>query len=188
MDNDVIVTGSEIKKIFKKYPLVRLAISVTNSCNLRCIHCSQNAGKSLKKEYSASDLKKIIRDTSNEGLCNIGITGGEPTIRKDLLSILKYADERDISLVLNTNGTLITKKLAKDLSKLTNLRIAAVSLDGSKPKTHDEIRRTNGAFSKTIKGIKNLVSEGIEVTIAFTIMNRNNFECLKIHYAIKLFC
>ncbi|MFH1473936.1 MAG: radical SAM protein [Candidatus Aenigmatarchaeota archaeon] len=176
MNNDVIVTGREIKKLFKKYPLVRLAISVTNCCNLRCIHCSQNAGNALKEEYSISDLKQIIKDTCDEGLCTVGITGGEPTIRKDLLSIMRYADRKDISLVLNTNGTLITRKMAKDISKLSNLRIVAVSLDGSNPKTHDNIRGVSRAFSRTIKGIKNLVSEGVEVTLAYTIMNRNKGE------------
>jgi radical SAM protein with 4Fe4S-binding SPASM domain len=176
LNNDVICTGSEIKELFKKYPLIRLAIAVTSCCNLKCIHCSQNAGKALKKEYSASDLKQIIKDACNEGLSTVGITGGEPFIRKDLLSILKYADKKDISLVLNTNGTLINRKIAKEISKLSNLRIVAVSLDGSNPKTHDDIRGFEGSFSKTIKGIKNLVSEGIEVTLAYTIMNKNKSE------------
>lgn len=176
MDNAVIVIGKEVKKLFGKYPLLRLAVSVTRECNLRCIHCSQNAGKSLDKEYTTSQLKKLVDDADKLGLTSFAITGGEPLFRKDLLLLLKYIDRKGISTVLNTNGIIITSKIAKELKKINYLRLLAVSLDGANKKTHDFIRGVPGSFNKTIIGLKKLISEGLDVTLAVTIMKKNKNE------------
>jgi radical SAM protein with 4Fe4S-binding SPASM domain len=73
-------------------------------------------------------------------------------------------------LSLLTNGTLITKETAEQLSRL-KIKYISISVDGLEEK-HDEIRG-KGAFKKTIKGIQNLISVGIKPRISFTPVKSN---------------
>ena len=70
-------------------------ILVTNRCNLRCSYCFMNAGASgYVYEPSLEDLRKIMkqaRDAKPVPSKAIQITGGEPTIREDLIEIIKIA-------------------------------------------------------------------------------------------------
>jgi radical SAM protein with 4Fe4S-binding SPASM domain len=180
MKNKVIVTGREIQKCFNFFPLLRLAIAVTSGCNLKCIHCSLNAGTCAPNELTKDEIIKLINDARELGLVTLPITGGEPTIRKDLLEILKYANKKGLGIILNTNGLCVNKNYASELGKLENLRLVAVSLDGATASTHEVIRNVKGCYEKTVRAIKYLVDAGVNTTMAFTIMRQNSNEISKI--------
>lgn len=107
-------------------------ISVTDRCNLRCYYC-------MPKDYrNFINSKDILTDEQILTLCkaliscginNIRITGGEPLVRKNIISLLYQISRLDNlnSLSLSTNGVLL-QKYAKDLTKC-NLRSINVSLD-----------------------------------------------------------
>lgn len=153
-------------------------LNVTNKCNLRCIQCHLSSGKALDDELTTNEILSVIDQykeiKSKNG--SIVISGGEPLLRDDILDILEYIAKKDINISLITNGTLISQKLSKELKKLENLKIQ-VSLDGAKRETNDFIRG-KGAYEETIKGIKNLIKEGMNPTIAMTIMKVNMNEIL----------
>jgi radical SAM protein with 4Fe4S-binding SPASM domain len=98
-------------------------------------------------------------------------SGGEPLLRKDLLSLVHLATDKGMRAVISTNGTLITKKTANDLKRI-GLSYVGVSLDGMR-QTHDRFRGLEGAFDAALKGIRNCQDSGIKVGLRFTVNRRN---------------
>lgn len=152
-------------------PLVDLWINVTNKCNLRCIHCHLSSGTALENEMTKKEIIRVIDEARDLGVRNLTISGGEPLVRNDILSIVEYAHEQNIDrITVVTNGTLITNETAEKFSKL-NVDVQ-VSLDGAREETHDFIRG-KGTYKKTIGGIKKLVNAGAHFYIGMTIMKKN---------------
>ncbi len=124
-------------------------IAVTNRCDLRCWYCFYYAQKQgYVYEPTLRQIRDMIKTLRNEKPvpCNaLQITGGEPTMRKDLIEIIKIAKEEGMDHVqLNTNGINISRNL--ELTK--KLREAGVntlylSFDGvsakTNPKNHWEV-------------------------------------------------
>jgi len=151
----------------------------TNACNLRCVHCYQRADRPLPDELSTQERMAIIDELSEAGVVSIAFSGGEPLMRKDFLEIAKYAADRDMYVSLATNGTLITDEVAHRL-KESQVRYVEVSLDGAEPQTHDAFRGIPNAFEMTMRGIGNLVHNGIFTCIATTATRHTLHEIPKI--------
>lgn len=155
-----------------KKPVV--VFNVTRRCNLKCIHCySESENVDYIGELKTDEAKSLIDDLASFGSPVILFSGGEPILRKDLYELIEYSVSKGIRAVISTNGTLITKDVAKRLKDL-ELSYVGVSLDGLK-KTHDSIRRVKGSFDKAISGIRNSIEFGIKVGLRFTI-NRMNMD------------
>lgn len=148
----------------------------TNKCNLNCIHCYHNYSKRQKEIMDLKKVKNMLNDmvyTSKDWSLNprFQISGGEALLRKDLFQIIEYANFNSIETRILTNGTLLTKEYAKKLSDL-KINGIQVSIDGSE-NTHNKIRNNGNAYKKSIEGIKNAVSQGIDVTVSMTAMKSN---------------
>lgn len=110
------------------------------------------------------------------GVFTIGISGGEPLLRKDFFKIIDILSKTSMYPCLATNGTLITSEIAKKLRQYSFMDFAIqVSLDGATPPIHDRIRG-KGSFAKAIEGLKNLISEDLHPTIGFVAMHDNACE------------
>jgi radical SAM protein with 4Fe4S-binding SPASM domain len=149
-----------------------LALEVTKKCNLRCIHCYLSAGDANDNELTLNEIKELLKSTKDSGGISVALGGGEPLLRDDCIEIIEYAASLDLLISLGTNGTLIDKKLSKLLSELP-IKIQ-VSLDGASKETHDHIRG-EGSFELAVRGIDNLINEGMEkdIVIAFVPMKTN---------------
>lgn len=154
------------------FPLHYLTWNVTADCNLKCKHCYNNPLNKDKKfdEMSIEEGKDMIQQALPLGLKAILFTGGEPLLKKNILTLLKFAKNRNLSVFLATNGTLIDKNFIKNFRGIVD-RIN-ISLDGSSAEKHDAIRGIKGSFSKTIKSIANL-SKKFSVSISFTAHSQN---------------
>ncbi len=146
--------------------------NVTKACNLRCIHCYAKAtGEASKGELTTDEAKRIIDDLAEYGVPVVLFSGGEPLMRRDLIELSEYASSKGMRVVISTNGTLITKDVAKRL-KSVGLSYIGVSLDGTRS-THDRFRGVEGAYDAAIRGLLNAMEEGIKVGLRFTINRRN---------------
>lgn len=95
-----------------------LGFFTTNRCNLKCIYCSTNAGKTLKNELSLEEKKYIVKQAKSLRARLISLHGsGEPLLDKDFFKLVKYIKSLNIQILLVTNGTLIDKRIAKWLYK-----------------------------------------------------------------------
>jgi 12,18-didecarboxysiroheme deacetylase len=147
--------------------------NITQQCNLKCVHCYAHA-KSVPvyNELSTSDGIKLIDDLAQFGAPVLLFSGGEPLMRKDLPELAGYAVSKGMRAVVSTNGTLITKNVAKILKDI-GLSYVGISLDGME-EINDRFRGVKGAFNSALDGIKNCMAAGIKVGLRFTI-NRKNF-------------
>lgn len=144
--------------------------AVTKQCNLRCKHCSMSEWN--PEELTTEEGFALIEDAAKLGHVKFGFTGGEPLLREDIYDLIEYASSFDIQVVMATNGTLITKDVAKRLKK-AGLERAAISIDGIES-AHDEFRGVNGAFERSLRGIKACEEEGVAVQL-FTMVTRTNY-------------
>ncbi len=159
---------------------------LTENCNLWCRHCYQ--GERSMDELPLADIKKAVTEVSDMitawsddyGISfsrSINITGGEPLLRHDLLSILEAIREKGFDCYVLSNGTLITNERAKMLSSL-GIAGVQVSIEGPED-VHDSIRG-KGSFTAATSGIEHLVDAGIPVTLNVTLSKLNASSMIKI--------
>lgn len=142
---------------------------ITNACNRFCKTCIQQSGKPRINELDTQKVKEILR-VFQSNVTKICFTGGEPFTRSDFVEILKTTFELGISTEVITNGDYLTQQIINSLSEY-NISLG-ISLDGSTPKTNDEIRGV-GSFTKTVTSIKIAVANNIPVHIYTTVMRSN---------------
>ena len=156
--------------------------NITRRCNLKCIHCyAQAKDQSFDNELTTEEGKNLIDDLSQYKVPVLLLSGGEPTIRKDLPELAAYAIEKGMRAVISTNGTLITQQMARVLKDI-GLSYVGISLDGME-KIHDRFRGVKGAFRSALEGIKNCQDAGIKVGLRFTI---NKFNVTEIENIFNL--
>lgn len=146
---------------------------VTKGCNLRCIHCrataTELASPSDLPTPKALDIIKQIADYGNPILV---LSGGEPLYRPDIFQLARYGTELALRVALATNGTLVTKEIARKIVDAGVKRVS-ISLDGANSEIHDSFRGIPGAFDAAIYGFKNLKELGMPVQINMTIARHN---------------
>lgn len=146
--------------------------NVGQRCNLRCIHCySHSKDREYGGELSTEEGISLIDDLADFGAPVILFSGGEPLMRKDIFQLARHAAEKGMRAVISTNGTLITREVAKILKSI-GLSYVGVSLDGMM-ETNDRFRGVEGAFNAAITGIRNCEEAGIKVGLRFTLNKRN---------------
>src|SRR4030065_1208502 len=149
-----------------------MSYQITLRCNRRCMFC--NAWKVKNpEELDTEKAKKIVSELGDIGVSILDITGGEPLIRKDLEEIALQASRQGILVGVNTNGTLLTPKRARSISKVFDT--VFVSLDGFE-RTHDGIRGEKGTFKEAVAGLKNLLAVRSDCTIGVNfVLNNVNY-------------
>ncbi|KMQ50641.1 Radical SAM domain protein [Chitinispirillum alkaliphilum] len=156
-------------------------IAVTKRCNNRCLFCYAGCpGGSDYREMSTGQIKKIIRIFRDKAkIPFFSFTGGEPLLRKDLETLVAYALKVGLRTNLISNGTLITEERALSLYR-AGLRTAQISLESSEAAIHDRLCGVEGAFEKTIEGIKALKKAQIAVQTNTTIcaLNKDTIETM----------
>jgi 12,18-didecarboxysiroheme deacetylase len=156
--------------------------NITRRCNLKCVHCYAHAkDQSFDNELTTEEGKNLIDDLSRFKVPVLLLSGGEPTIRKDLPELAAYAVEKGMRAVISTNGTLITQQMARVLKDI-GLSYVGISLDGME-KINDRFRGVKGAFRSALEGIKNCEDAGIKVGLRFTI---NKFNVAEIENIFNL--
>jgi Fe-coproporphyrin III synthase len=146
--------------------------NMTRQCNLKCRHCYAHAlSQKTAGELTTAEGKALLDDLSSFGSPVILFSGGEPLMRPDLIELARYAVQKGLRAVLSTNGTLISRDLAKTLKGI-GLSYVGISLDGLE-RINDAFRGVAGAFTRALAGVRNCREAGIKVGLRFTI-NRLN--------------
>jgi MoaA/NifB/PqqE/SkfB family radical SAM enzyme len=134
----------------------------TRRCNLNCEMCWVEHSRLLegeqylraRDELTLDELKAVVDDVAR-WRPRIGITGGEPFMRRDALDFIAHVKGRGLRCGVNTNGTF----LGRDAEALveTGLDSIMVSVDGP-PAVHDGQRRSPGSFLRTKEGLDALLA------------------------------
>jgi radical SAM protein with 4Fe4S-binding SPASM domain len=100
------------------------------------------------------------------------LSGGEPLYRSDIFQLARYATDKGLRVALATNGTLVTKDVARMIVD-SGVRRVSISLDGADSITHDTFRGIPGAFDAAVHGLRNLKALAMSVQINMTIARHN---------------
>lgn len=111
------------------------------------------------------------------------LSGGEPLLRWDIFDLIAHAAERNLRVVLSTNGTLIDRSTSRHLKSL-GVSYVGVSLDGVE-EAHDTFRGQKGAFAAALEGIRHCLAVGLRVGLRFTITRDNLKELEEILYLVE---
>ncbi len=155
----------------------------SGACNLNCAHCwinpeFQEVGTKSSLHLKLETVKKAVQQGKPLGLASVKLTGGEPLMNPKIKDIIKFISDEGLGIVIETNGTLVNKAMAKFLKDTEKFQCISVSLDGADAKTHDALRRVEGSFDKAVQGIKNLVEVGIRPQMICTL-HKNNIHQIK---------
>lgn len=162
--NDSPTTSNQAQAEIKRPPLQDrfgrtfdyIRIAVTEKCNLRCTYCMPEEGVDFKNGeqlMSGEEILRAIQILASMGIRKVRYTGGEPTIRKDIVDLVRGAAQTPgiRSINLTTNG-LLFEKYAKDLldAGLTGINFSLDTMDAEKFK---RITRRSGS-EKVLDSIK----------------------------------
>ena len=151
-----------------------LRISLTESCNLRCIYCMPEGvapkvcGETLTKE----NIFDIVEVAVELNIKKIRLTGGEPLLRQDIVEIIQGIKDRGIEKIyITTNGILLSEKIEK--LKKAGLRGVNISLDTLDREQFNYITR-GGDLERVLQGIEKALNLNLEVKINSVIMKDIN--------------
>jgi MoaA/NifB/PqqE/SkfB family radical SAM enzyme len=133
------------------YPPLFVKIKLTFTCNLRCSICNHWREK-REAPLDTQKFTDIIRELAEMGCRKLHFTGGEPLLHEGLTELMALASSLGIRVTMTTNGTLVDKRIAKELVK-AGLRVVNISIDSPDRKTHDSIRGIDGAWKKTVRAV-----------------------------------
>ena len=104
---------------------------VTKGCNLRCIHCRATATElSSPTDLPTDKALEIIGQIADFSNPILVLSGGEPLFRRDIFQLARYGADRGLRVALATNGTLVSKSVARKIVD-AGVRRVSMSLDGA---------------------------------------------------------
>ncbi|MHC4959484.1 MAG: radical SAM protein [Planctomycetota bacterium] len=140
----------------KPRPLLGTLV-VTYRCDLDCAMCDLPRRGDRQAELGTEEMKGVLDAFYDLGVLGVGVTGGEPLLRKDVLEILEHGAKRGMLMHLNTNGSLVTPEMARDLAS-AGVASVNVSLDGPDAATHDRLRRREGSYARVLRAVARLTA------------------------------
>ena len=156
--------------------------NLTYRCNLACEHCYLDAGGAPlvgtenfadRSELGTEECFRVIDEIAAFAPeCLTILTGGEPLLRRDILEIVRRASDRELWVVVGTNGVSITENVARRLAE-AGARGLSLSLDALDPDRHDHFRKVRGAWRNTVEGAEILNRTGLPFIVQTTAGSHN---------------
>ncbi len=179
-----------------------VTLELTYLCNLRCQMCSlveggmvtkqgqrQNPGLrepdgSLRREVSTAEYLDLIRQIGRAGVQAVTLTGGEPTLRRDITTLVAALKKYPIHLSMVSNGSG-QPEVYRELIDL-GLDALAISVDGTR-EVHDHVRGREGSFDRAVQAIQAVIAAKkarpsrrpwLTVSCAISALNQHDLENL----------
>lgn len=155
-----------------------LILSVTNDCNLACkgcYACGQQRDRSA--ELSMDDIRRVVSEAAELGVCVTMIAGGEPLLKPGILKL--PAAHPEMLFIMFTNGLLLDTIAAQGAAHLRNL-IPVISLEGGRALTDE--RRGNGTYDAVTRVMAQLDAERRMFGVSVTLTSRNYDEIISSGY------
>jgi len=151
----------------KEQGIKSLNLYMTNRCNLCCKHCYMFAGKPLENELQSNEILVLLKEFRRYGGCNLILSGGEITERRDLKEIVSVANGLHLTTTLLTNGIDWPVDLVEYISN--KVAEVQVSIDGYDEESNSKIRGI-GKFQRALDTVKHFYDKGVRITVAITPM------------------
>ena len=152
-------------------------------CNQKCLHCYA-AGQPLSDtpELTTAQWREILSKLRAANVPQVTFTGGEPTLRADLVELVEVAQW--FVTRLNTNGRLLTPELCRRLYE-ASLDSVQVTLYSHDPAVHNALVGAEG-FDDTVTGIRNAVAAGLSVSVNTPLCSLNTDYAATVRFVHEL--
>ena len=161
-----------------------VTLELTCRCNEKCIHCYLDNPKEMEKreELQVGDWKRVIDQCYELGCFKVLITGGEPTLHPDFLTICRYVIGKGMLLDIYSNGLSIKDSIIDELIGL-KFNSFSVSLYGSSD-FHDQVTQVKGSYDRTMRTAMTLKCAGKDVYVKAVLFRGH----LKDYFELKKIC
>jgi radical SAM protein with 4Fe4S-binding SPASM domain len=157
----------------------RMDLALTYRCNNACTHC-YNARPRNYPELDTQTWKEIIDRIWELRVPHVVFTGGEPTLRDDLVELVAYAQEKGLVTGLNTNGRKLADSTLLQALIAAGLDHVQITIESYDPSVHDTMVRASGAWEETLAGLRNVVASQIYMMTNTTLLQNNAYELERI--------
>lgn len=158
-----IVSGTQTASCYFRtsvvHPYRKALVQITERCNLTCAHCFVSAGPYGDTMPLEEIRTKVVPRLADSRVTRVTLTGGEPFVHPDLLSVVEAFHSAGIGVGVCTNATLATDE---QITALAGMDVHVnVSLDGFAPESHGKFRGNRESFHTTVETVKKFASAGI---------------------------
>lgn len=160
----------------EKPPHQYLLFELTERCQNNCVFC-YNVWKEdddyPRNEISVDEIKVVLENAiEGSGCKNIGLSGGEPLLKKGIFDIASFISSRGVSPVLITNGKLLDAEVVSR-SMDSGIVYFEISLHSDDRAIHDGLVGRNGSFDEVIDAIINVRNAGGHAYTVFVATKKN---------------
>jgi len=146
-----------------------LDLEVTSRCNLACRYCyyQNNAGVEYR-DLPTERWLAFIEELGAAQVMSVSIGGGEALLRPDIFTLIDAVVANRMRFELLSNGFPVTDEVARRLAATGRCDYVQISLDGSRPETH-ELMRGPGSFAPALAAIRTLEAAGVPTAVRVTV-------------------
>ncbi|MEE4291828.1 MAG: pyrroloquinoline quinone biosynthesis protein PqqE [Cycloclasticus sp.] len=154
-----------------------LLAELTYACPLQCPYCSNPLDyANLSNELSTNDWKRVLKQSRDMGAVQLGFSGGEPLVRKDLVELVEYSHELGYYINLITSGYNMDEAKIIEL-KEAGLDHIQVSIQASSQELNDFIAGTKSFEHK--KSVAKLIKKHGYPMVLCVVLHRQNIHHMK---------
>jgi len=150
----------------------RMDLALTYRCQNDCPHCYVARPRDFP-EMSTEQWKRVIDRCWELGIPHLTFTGGEATLRPDLVELVQYAENVGLVTGLQTNGRRLRDRAYLDQLLRAGLDHIQITLESHDPAIHDRMVGTEGAWQETVEGIKTVVAADVYMMTNTTMTTEN---------------
>jgi radical SAM protein with 4Fe4S-binding SPASM domain len=160
--------------------LKELSFEILRKCPNNCLHCSSMSSNTCKEIVTKDKFEDVISKAATLGLKIVCLSGGEPFLHPDLVSMLTHVKNLGLDCYIYTSGiTLDTNgrasSISSDILKIVSSNVTKLifNIPSCVPQTYDLIMGTKGNLPYLVDTIKNTVAVGIKTEAHFVPMRPN---------------
>lgn len=171
-----------IKQLEKPFVprLGQLDLELTERCNNNCIHCCINLpatdADARQRELTTAQVKDILQQAADLGCLQALFTGGEPLLRPDFEELYLFARRLGLKVLLFTNASLITPRLADLFAHIPPLMEIEITVYGMHPESYEAVTRAPGSFAKFRRGVNLLLARNVPFIVKGALLPQNRHE------------
>lgn len=164
-----------------------IALEITQKCPNNCIYCSSCSSWDAELQLNFDVIKSVIDDMDVLAIKKLCLSGGEPFLHENILEIIDYANQKNITVVIYSSGIIGRKEKTTALNldflqkcKDYGLSRIIFNMQACEEVVYNKIMNTVGNFPKLLESIKNTNIVGINTEIHFVPMKINLSQVTKV--------
>ncbi|MEM2905809.1 MAG: radical SAM protein, partial [Candidatus Bathyarchaeia archaeon] len=163
---------------------LRMDLALTYRCQNNCLHCYAK-GPHETQELTTEQWRLVLKKLFEAQIPAVSFTGGEPTLRDDLVELVAATQSIGLVSGLITNGRRLSDKAYAEKLYRAGLDFAQITLESNRPEVHEKMTRAPGSWKETVDGVRNCLNLGLYVVTNTTISPYNVDHALELVRFLK---